>query len=94
MPIPLKKFIVMFGVAFFFALPAEAQFPVVDAEQVQGWLTGRQKVVLVDVRSADEYREGHIPGAILMPAERVFDERSRLPKDKSTTLIFYCRGIG
>jgi rhodanese-related sulfurtransferase len=71
-----------------------AQEKVINAEQVQGWMASGKKVLLIDVRSIDEYRAGHIPGAISIPAERVSAERARLPRNKGTSLIFYCRGVG
>jgi rhodanese-related sulfurtransferase len=67
---------------------------IITAEQVQGWMTSGKKVLLIDVRSVDEYREGHIPGAVSIPAEQISAERVRLPRNKGTTLIFYCRGVG
>ncbi len=31
---------------------------------------GKQRITIVDVRSADEYAKGHIPGAINIPYEK------------------------
>ncbi len=73
---------------------ATAQYLVINAEQLQEKLAGVKKVVLIDVRSHEEYVEGHIPGAINIPAERISADRRRLPKDKSTEVVFYCRGVG
>ena len=42
--------------------------------------------VLVDVREADEFRSGHIPGAINAPLSVI--DRVTLPKD--TPLFIYC----
>ena len=71
-----------------------AQNYVINAEQVQVWMGSGKKVLLIDVRSSEEYREGHIPGAVNIPAEQVVAESTKLPKNKSTNLIFYCRGVG
>jgi rhodanese-related sulfurtransferase len=57
-------------------------------------MAGKRKVVLIDTRTPEEYQAGHIPGAINIPAERMRAEAARLPKDKSTPVIFYCRGSG
>ncbi len=81
-------------VAFFTASQAYAQMPIVSAEQVKSWIDSKQKIAVIDVRSPDEYIEGHIPGSINIPAENLNKDRSRLPKDQSTRLIFYCRGVG
>ncbi len=42
--------------------------------------------VLVDVREADEFRSGHIPGAINQPLSTI--TRIEIPRDK--TLFVYC----
>ena len=47
--------------------------------------------VVVDVRRRDEYLEGHIPGAILVPNENIVDTPpSKLP-DKDQIILIYCR---
>ncbi len=73
---------------------APAQDLVINAEQVQSWMTGKRNVALIDVRMPEEYRAEHIPGAINIPAERILTDRNMLPKDRTTQLIFYCRGAG
>jgi rhodanese-related sulfurtransferase len=57
-------------------------------------MDGKRKAMVVDVRLSEEYQEGHIPGAVNIPAERMRVEAARLPKEKSTPIIFYCRGAG
>jgi rhodanese-related sulfurtransferase len=46
--------------------------------------------VLVDVRPAEEFQAGHIPGAISMPIDPVAKRSARLPARKE--IIAYCRG--
>lgn len=48
-----------------------------------------QQVVFVDVRTADEYKQGHVPGAILIPLADLENRRNEIPKDKKVLLI--CR---
>lgn len=42
----------------------------------------RGSAVILDVRSSLEYREGHIPGAIHVPAGQLLGALSRIPHDK------------
>jgi len=77
-----------------FASTAMAQFPVISADEVKVWMRGKQTVVLIDSRLPEEYQQAHLPGAISIPAERMKLEAKKLPKDKATPLIFYCRGVG
>jgi rhodanese-related sulfurtransferase/DNA-binding HxlR family transcriptional regulator len=51
----------------------------------------KQKLVTVlDVRPAEEYAAGHIPGAINVPVEKLESFVSRVPKRKE--VVAYCRG--
>lgn len=89
-----RHFIPAFALLFFFGTEALAQAPVVGAEQLRSWMDGKRKIMLVDTRLPEEYEKGHIPGAVNIMAERIRIEAKRLPKDKSTPIIFYCRGAG
>ena len=47
--------------------------------------------IILDVRRADEFAEGHIPGAINVPNEEIGTaEIAKLP-DKSQLILVYCR---
>jgi rhodanese-related sulfurtransferase len=48
------------------------------------------EVVMLDVRPAEEYRAGHIPGALSMPIQELKRRLSELPK--SQEIVAYCRG--
>lgn len=43
---------------------------------------------VIDVRNPDEYANGHVPGAPLIPVNSVFARREELPKDKK--IVFVC----
>lgn len=90
----LINFLCLFTLLFLYVSTAFAQFPVVSAQDVRSWMDGKRKAMVVDVRLSEEYQEGHIPGAVNIPAERMRVEAARLPKEKSTPIIFYCRGAG
>jgi len=49
-----------------------------------------ETVTVLDVRPEDEFRLGHIPGAVNVPIERLKESLSELPKDKE--IVAYCRG--
>ncbi|HEY6005283.1 MAG TPA: rhodanese-like domain-containing protein [Anaeromyxobacter sp.] len=76
------------------ASPAPAvEIAVVDAAQVHAALVGGQ-ALLVDARPPAEYERAHIVNAINIPAERTKAEAARLPRDRRTPIVFYCRGAG
>ena len=47
--------------------------------------------VLLDVRTPEEYREGHIPGAINIPNETIGTEDIPELPDKEQLILVYCR---
>jgi rhodanese-related sulfurtransferase len=47
--------------------------------------------IFIDVRTPDEYKEGHIPGAINIPLEQLPDKIAMLPEDKDTLIVSYCK---
>jgi rhodanese-related sulfurtransferase len=48
------------------------------------------EVVVLDVRPEEEYRAGHVPGALSVPVETLEGALQVLPKDKE--IVAYCRG--
>lgn len=61
----------------------------VPPEELESWLDSPD-VFVVDVRSAREYADGHVPGAISVPAKELRDRMGELPKD--ATIVAYCGG--
>ena len=47
--------------------------------------------VIVDVRREDEYAEGHIPGAILIPNESIVDTPPEELPNFDQIILVYCR---
>lgn len=66
---------------------APTNLPMITVDEARQEL-GLPNVVFVDARVADEYKRGHIKGAISMPNTEVAQRLSELPKDKD--LIIYC----
>jgi rhodanese-related sulfurtransferase len=52
-------------------------------------LIDNKEVVLLDVRTPEEYQEGHIPNAILLPLQELENKLNDL--DKEETYIVVCR---
>ena len=64
----------------------------VDLQTYEGLsaaLTGSAGVLLYDVRTAEEYAAGHIPGAIHIPYD-VIGEEIQI-EDKEAVIVVYCR---
>ncbi len=60
-----------------------------DVHQALG--TGEPGFVLLDVRSPESFREGHIPGAVNLPHGKLV-ERNLQPYAPETLFVVYCGG--
>lgn len=47
--------------------------------------------IILDVRTLDEYNEGHIPNAICIPNETIGDKEPSALPEKDQLILVYCR---
>ena len=73
------------------AAPSEAAGGKISAEQLKEMLDAGDALTVLDVRSAEEYAQGHIPGAILLPNEQIGAEPPEALPQKDAKIIVYCR---
>jgi SulP family sulfate permease len=71
------------------------EIPAHDIEGIQPlelWsrLRGQSPPLVVDVREPREYKQGHVPGADLVPLPKLISEGRSFPHDRS--VVFVCRG--
>ncbi len=64
-------------------------FEPVDRERLVS-LVASADMCVIDVRPAEEYRAGHVPGAVSVPLEELLDRVDELPRD--ARIVAYCRG--
>jgi len=64
--------------------------PSITAEEVKQALDTKADVTIVDVRTPDEYRKGHLEGSLLLPVDTVSEKAASVLKDKKETLYVYC----
>lgn len=60
----------------------------IKAEYVRRLLEEGQKVVLIDVRTVDEYQKGHLPGARSFPLRELRSRFQEIPK--TGLVVLYC----
>jgi rhodanese-related sulfurtransferase len=60
----------------------------------------RNEVLILDVRDEQNYRQGHVPGALLLPYEpqASFEAayktmKQKLEADKNRPIVLYCMGL-
>lgn len=71
---------------------ARGVVPEWTAEQVAQAVSNGARYKVLDVREKDEFRDGHLPGAISVPRGFLDMRVEEVVPDKSTPLILYCAG--
>ena len=86
--------IAMAGLLFWFAYSKGwilANFESIDAKQAIHLLENDDNVTLLDVRTIQEYKSGHLRGATLIPVQALSKNLGMLKQDKNKKIIVYCR---
>lgn len=67
--------------------------PMMDVENVKQKLDAKEDVLLLDVRSAEDYvgEQGHVQGSILIPLEELPSRLSEIEKFQEKTVMTICR---
>ena len=86
----LKICLTMGLMSLLFGCAPKPSFRSVDAEQFAREIE-REEVQLVDVRTAEEFAEGHIPGAMNMDVNGVAFEAQIATLDTERPVALYCR---
>jgi rhodanese-related sulfurtransferase len=56
--------------------------------EVSHWIKEGASIRVIDVRAAEDYKKGHVPGAVSLPKDR-WDSFEGLQKDKNNVLYCY-----
>lgn len=59
--------------------------------QEKAWAEIRSGALLVDVRTQQEFDQGHLENAILIPHDQIAARASELGTDKHRAIVLYCR---
>ena len=65
-------------------------FSQMTMKEAQKLIEAGTDYLIVDVRTKEEYDEGHIPGAILLPIEDIKEGKLELLPDKAQKIMVYC----
>ena len=68
----------------------KAEYKKITSDEAKN-IMSTQKAIVVDVRSLEEYNEGHIPNAISVPLETIENEAEAKLKNKDDLILVYCR---
>lgn len=69
----------------------EPSYQSITAEEAKNIMDTEKDFVILDVRTQEEYDEGHIPEAILIPDTEITAKAEEALKDKNQLILVYCR---
>jgi rhodanese-related sulfurtransferase len=53
--------------------------------------TDTNNIVIVDVRTPEEFQQGHVPNAINIPLSKIIKDPTVLMSSKQRAIVLYCR---
>src|SRR3990172_7022256 len=71
---------------------AKRVVPEVSPDEVRERLDGGTRLVLLDVREREEYRQGYVPGAVSLPRGFLEMRVEEAVPDKDRPVVAYCAG--
>jgi len=63
----------------------------ITAEEAKQIMDTEEGYIILDVRTQEEYDEGHIPGAIVISHEEITEKAEKVLTDKEQLILVYCR---
>lgn len=70
---------------------AAGEYQKITPEQAKEKMDGDSAVIVVDVRTQEEYDQGHIANAVLIPNENITTEKPAELPDLDAEILVYCR---
>ena len=69
----------------------KAMYEQITAEEAKKIMYSGEEHIILDTREQDEFDEGHIPGAILIPYTEIENKAEEMMPDKDKLILVYCR---
>ena len=68
-----------------------ASYEQISGAEAKTLMDSESGYIIIDARTQEEYDEGHIPGAILIPEYEIADRAEKELPDKDQLILVYCR---
>ncbi len=86
-----KLLLLLIFIPFIFTVSCASQGVIkITAQEAKTMLDSDSSIILVDVRTQEEYDQIHIPGAIVLPVDDITFRADNILPDKNATYIIYC----
>ena len=63
----------------------------ITAEEAKQIMDSEESYIILDVRTQEEYDQGHIPGAIVISHEEIEEKAEEVLTEKDQLILVYCR---
>ncbi|RRD88684.1 rhodanese-like domain-containing protein [Conchiformibius steedae] len=87
----MKRFLCLTFTLFAAACGNAAQTQTPASAPEAASVVAPKQVLLIDVRSPEEFAAGHLDGAINIPHEQIAEQIARFTQDKNAEIQLYCR---
>ena len=68
-----------------------ATYEQISGAEAKALMDSESGYIIIDARTQEEYDQGHIPGAILIPEYEIADRAEKELPDKDQLILVYCR---
>ena len=68
-----------------------ASYDQISGAEAKALMDSESGYIIIDARTQEEYDQGHIPGAILIPEYEIADRAEKELPDKNQLILVYCR---
>ena len=68
-----------------------ANYEQISGAEAKALMDSESGYIIIDARTQEEYDQGHIPGAILIPEYEIADRAEKELPDKEQLILVYCR---
>ncbi|MDR0462903.1 MAG: rhodanese-like domain-containing protein [Pseudomonadales bacterium] len=84
----------LIGVGLFYFFQIRTVTGDISPTETMAKMNSNRSIVLLDVRSVQEFEREHIPGAILIPHDEILDRAYDEILSYGTTIVVYCQSGG
>ena len=68
-----------------------ATYDQISGAEAKALMDSESGYIIIDARTQEEYNEGHLPGAIIIPEYEIADRAEKELPDKNQLILVYCR---
>lgn len=86
--------LIVMSIAFLFGCTTQdktQEVKKISPQEAKNMMDENDSIIILDVRTQEEFDEGHLEGAVLVPDNEINQKAEEILLDKDVTIIVYCR---